>query len=130
MVQRVKAILLLLIMGMLMAPWMIICTTHPLGHEHHHHGKGPSPCELRARFKGTAYWPPMDCHKVHIKTDDYPFPEKLAIKAPVATVAMLAVLCEWIPAVALPQTFAAAPDPKCNAGPPSLAHTLRGPPCM
>ncbi|MEX2231170.1 MAG: hypothetical protein WD824_03345 [Cyclobacteriaceae bacterium] len=124
-----QPILLLLLFGIIIFPWQIFdfCVTHPLGHNHGHHD-GPSPCEIRKQFKGTAYWPPMDCFKISTDADDFQQPEK--VKPTVSGFAVIAIFFEVIQVTAQKQTFTLLLDIGCNSDPPLRVNALRGPPLV
>lgn len=122
--------MLILAIGTLVFPWQLIdfCVTHPLGHKHHTHEPGkPTPCELRKQFKDvTAYWPPMDCYKISIDSDDFQQPEK--VKPTIPTLAFIAVFFEIVKIKSEEKPFILLPDPNSNSDPPLSVNSLRGPP--
>jgi hypothetical protein len=131
--QKAKSILLLFIIGVLVFPWGLIdfCVTHPTGHKHHHHEPGkPTPCELRKQSEGTAYWPPMDCRKFSVSTDDYQAPDKFQIKPTYQTLAVVAVLLELVTISFPKEPFLFPPEPKCRSATIISVNALRGPPLV
>lgn len=111
-------------------PWKLICIAHPLGHKHHHEPGKPSPCELRKMYKGTAYWPPMDCHRISADTDNYQAPQKYDVKPTYQTIAIAAVLFEFVKITYTEQPNLFPPEPKCRSATIISVHTLRGPPLV
>jgi hypothetical protein len=115
----------------MMFPWKLLdfCLTKVHGQVHHHHEPGKlTPCELRKQFKGTAYWPLMDCHEITAKTDNYRVPDKFQIKPSFATPVVTAVLFHIVVIPIPDQPFLSAPDPKCRSATLISVNTRRGPP--
>lgn len=131
--QKLKSIFLLSLIGLACLPWALLdfCITHPTGP--HHHGPGPSACELRKLHRDDqtpGYFPPMHCHKFSMKTDRFQSSEKAVKPFAFPALAEQPVLVV-IAAIIAPETpVLSPPDPKCNAGPPLAANTLRGPPVV
>ncbi len=92
--QKVKAILLLFIFGLTLAPWQLVCSTHPLGHDHHEHDK-PSPCEIHKQYAnadGQHILPPMECNHSSLIAQDYKPQQTTQLKTPVVQLAVFAAL--------------------------------------
>lgn len=130
MVKR-KSISLLVIMGMVLLPWEVICVTHPLGHKHQHHD-GPSPCELRKNYKGEypVFWPEMDCKHINAITDDFQQTRNEQIKPVVQTLVFVAVTLELIQVPYTEQPHLLPPEPRCRSIPIISSNSLRGPPIV
>ncbi len=121
-------------MGIILFPWQVICTAHPLGHSHEHHEEGKlSPCELYRKYvneEGHHILPPMHCHHLSADTDDYQTQEKFQIKPSFQTIAILAVLYVLIKFDNSKQPYLFAPDPKCRSATLASDNPLRGPPIV
>lgn len=116
---------------MIFFPWQTICIAHPFGHVHHDHD-GPSPCELRKQYKGkdAALFPPMHCHNFSADTDNYQAPDKFQIQPIYQTLAIVAVLFEFIKITSPEQPYLFPPDPNCRSATIISDNTLRGPPLV
>lgn len=114
-------------------PWKLICIAHPLGHKHEHHEPGKlSPCELRKQYKGKgpAFFPPMHCHNLSADTDDYLTQDNFQIKPTYQTLAIAAILFEFVKITYTEQPTLFPPEPKCRSATIISVHTLRGPPLV
>ncbi|MBW8051144.1 MAG: hypothetical protein FVQ77_12555 [Cytophagales bacterium] len=128
--KKPSSILLLGIFTIMLLPWQLMCMAHPMGHTHHHAPGELSPCEQRRLCKETSFWPPMDCNKLSVNTDDYQLPQNGKLISLVQTLLVATVLPELIE-VDLPEdVFIPLPDPKCHSGPPPSGHLLRAPPSV
>ncbi|MGJ3236048.1 hypothetical protein [Marivirga sp.] len=92
--KKQSAISLLLIIGISLIPWQLMCTTHPSGHDHEKHD-GLSICELHkivAQQDGEHLLPPMDCEHLDASTDDFQISSHEKITLEVKDLVFLAVL--------------------------------------
>ncbi|MBW6481933.1 MAG: hypothetical protein K0B10_02620 [Vicingaceae bacterium] len=112
--QKVKAILLLFIFGLTLAPWQLVCSTHPLGHDHHEHDK-PSPCEIHKQYAnvdGQHILPPMECKHSSLIAQDYEPQQTNKLKTPVVQLAIFAaVVFEIISIETLKNNLPVPPEP-------------------
>ena len=131
-VQKLKAISLLFILGMMIFPWRLICIAHPLGHSHQHHEPSKlSPCELHRKYANTDgqhILPPMHCHTVSADTDDFQTTDQFKIKPSYQTLAIAAVLFEFVKITYPEQPCIIPPEPKCRSAPLLSSNSLRAPP--
>jgi len=130
--NKLKSILIVFFIGIIAIPWesLGLCLTHPLGHQHHHHGNGPSPCELRKQFKGLAYFPPMECKKFTVKLDNYKIPDKIQIKPSFEKNELAEIIIHFLSVLDKNQTFIRQTTTRCRSALIISANTLRGPPLV
>jgi len=123
----IKSILLLFVMGIMLFPWQLICTTHPFGHDHHEHD-GPSPCELRKQYKGTdtVFWPPMDCKDISAQFINCQLPKTDKIKPTLQLIATILFDLHVLPEYET--NFIQLPEARSNSDPPFKSISDRGPP--
>jgi hypothetical protein len=135
--NQLKSILFILTMAILLVPWSLLdfCITHPLGHEHHpHEPDKPTPCELRAKAmqesNGPAIWPPMDCQKINVDSDDFEFRDGSRIKPNTQTYLVLIVLFDLhhLEFSELPKIC--PPEPNCRSATLLSDSPLRAPPLV
>ena len=127
--RKAHSISLLALALVLIMPWSLMdfCIVHPLGHDHHEH-EGPSTCQQRSVSTETCWWPPMECHRIGILTDDFRLPECLYALSSV-TVSPGLIPIGRIQHLAIPTAaFIAYPKPRNNSDPPEEPNPLRGPP--
>ncbi|MEX0981901.1 MAG: hypothetical protein WD577_05020 [Bacteroidales bacterium] len=131
---RIKSILLLIIMGIILFPWQMICLAHPFGHaHHHHHHEGPSPCEIRRivlQQPGEHLLPPMECEHISDATDDYNQTQVERIVPTVQLIAVAAVVFDLVGFEITEQPFLLPIDPKCRSATLLSDSPLRGPPLV
>ncbi len=130
--RKFKSILLLIIMGIILFPWQMICLAHPFGHEHHHHND-PSPCELHriaAQQGGEHFLPPMECGHILSQIDDFQQPQVEKIAPTVQLFAILAIVFELVKLDNHEQSFLFPPDPQCRSATLFSDNPLRGPPLV
>ena len=130
-VKRFKSISLLLLIGVIIFPWRLICLTHPFGHNHVRHEPDKlSPCELREHHKGTApaFFPPMHCNNMTLERGEFQTTGQSQIKPTFHAVAM-AVLFPELRKIKYPQQpYLFLSDPKCRSAPLISSQLLRAPP--
>lgn len=131
--QRFRAILLLLIIGITLIPWQSICMAHPLGHDHHEH-EGPSPCELRAKAiaesDGPILLPPMDCEHISDAMDDYNQTQVKRIAPTIQMIAVAAVIFDLVHFEITERPFLLPPEPNCRSAILLSDSPLREPPLV
>lgn len=131
--QKVKAILLLFIFGLTLAPWQLVCSTHPLGHDHHEHDK-PTPCEIHKQYAnadGQHILPPMECKHSSLIAQDYEPQQTTKLKTSVVQLAAFAALVFEIITVDTPkQVVLIPPEPDCRSGTIISDSPLRGSPII
>ena len=130
-VKRFKAISLLLLVGVLIFPWRLICVAHPFGHSNEHHEPGKlSPCELRKQYKGTgpAFFPPMHCHNASLEKGDFQTTGKFQLKPAFHAVAIAALSFEFNKNPYPQQPCLFPPEPACRSAPVISTRLLRAPP--
>ncbi len=109
----------------MMFPWLLICITHPFGHDHHQH-ENPSPCELRKEYSGNGpvFFPPMNCDQVSSKFEDY---EKIANNNSTHFSFAIATLPFSINSV-FKKVFLQSIEVRSNSDPPFITLKDRAPP--
>lgn len=131
--QKVKAILLLFIFGLTLAPWQLVCTTHPLGHKHHEHNR-PTPCELHKQYAnadGQHLLPPMHCKHSSLTTQDYESQQPTKLTTSVVQLAAFNPVFYEISSVETPnQVVLIPPEPNCRSGTIISDSPLRGSPLV
>ncbi|WMJ75157.1 hypothetical protein RCC89_18600 [Cytophagaceae bacterium ABcell3] len=118
--------------------WFNFCTVHPFGHEHSHEehdyvNDGPrthGTCEIR--FIDYGYWPPMECFKIFVDTDDSQLPDNtIHFSSSAQNIVLNVLLCEILGISFEDELLDKPPDP---GGGFSLkdtfltAFSFRGPP--
>lgn len=129
--QKYRAILLLLALGIFLFPWQLVCATHPSGHNHSSHQAGKlSPCELRKQFQSTdpAFFPPMHCHFLDAVDEDFQAPEEFQIHPQLKTIEFLNEPIRILSSMSVRTVFLFPPIPKCRSATIITVNTLRGPP--
>jgi len=130
--QKLKSILLLIILGITILPWQMVCAEHPFG-EHHQEHDGPSPCELRRialQKPGEHLLPPMECENITSLVADYNSTEVNKIVPTVQIVAILAVVFDLVVFEHQEQPFLTPPDPNCRSATLLSDSPLRAPPLV
>lgn len=126
---KAKSLYLLIVMGIMLFPWQLICTAHPLGHDHHEHD-GPSPCELRQQYSGDGpvFFPPMNCDHASSQFEDFQPPQTEKVRPTTKSVAVAIVIIDHI---ILPEhecNFIQQQETRSNSDPPCRSVQYRGPP--
>ncbi len=129
--QKIKHIVLLIILGITLFPWQMVCIAHPLGHTHHKHDE-PSPCEIRRQYKGeeSVFWSPMECNHLLSQTDVFEQPEIEKIKPAIKAISIFTVLFDSIIREKNKHPFLLTPDPKCRSATRLTDSPFRGPPTV
>lgn len=131
--QKIKAILFLIIMGITIFPWRLICIAHPTGHSHHQHDPNkPSPCELHRLASlqgGTHFLPPMHCGTISADTDNYTSViQDFHFQKNIDFIVPIEYSLELKSETKENQTFLLPPEPNCRSAPLIADNPLRGPP--
>ncbi len=125
MVQRTPAFLLLILLIGL-APWNLLCLSHPSGHNHHHEPGTFSPCQQRVMCMEYSFWPPMDCDRVSADLDYFSGSSNTHFIFPVG------ILClhdeSFINSVIPENPFLSILNLDNNSDPPPGISQLRAPP--
>lgn len=117
-------------MGIILFPWGIVSLCYknyqeahePPGHVH-------GLCKLRKTFKGTAYWPPMDCPNFKLDVGKYQTSDhEISIKPPTTTLVVFAVLSDIIQLPAVERKFPETRAPPNAKSPPLQGYSPRGSP--
>ena len=126
---KAKSVYLLIIMGIMLFPWQLICTAHPFGHDHHEHN-GPSPCELRRQYSGDGpvFFPPMNCDHVSSQFEDFKTPQTEKVKPTIQTIAVAIAIIDLHILPEYETNFIQLPETRSNSDPPCRPIKDRGPP--
>jgi hypothetical protein len=124
------SISLLTILVYLLVPWQLICLSHPSGHNHHHEGNELSSCEQRRASLDTRFWPPMDCFRMDLISEEYLFPitQKQRIVLLQCNLVNLVPLDTDQELKKKSNLLGFLPD--SNADPPPQSNPYRGPPSV
>ena len=102
---------------------------HPAGHVHHHEEGELSSCEKRRVCQDVSLWPPMDCYRLTLLSEETEIPKKddFFIQS-ISSLSEVNVLVSTSSVEASP--FLKLPDPLANSDPPGNSLFLRGPPLV